>query len=146
MSSTPLIGHMADSLDTGQTEDDAFNSKPIDPELNDSEQLTGESVQPYLSLVGQLQWLRTLRRLVIHGQPTTLPMFRSTPRKLQVTYGYVKRTIDSHWIQSNYYLSEMLSKHWDLFKFLPMITNMLMTCGPITLSPRSAYIETPMLS
>ena len=41
MSSTPLIGHMADSLDTGQTEDDAFNSKPIDPELNDSELLTG---------------------------------------------------------------------------------------------------------
>ena len=25
MSSTPLIGHMTDSLDTGQTEDDAFN-------------------------------------------------------------------------------------------------------------------------
>ena len=51
MSSTPLIGHMADSLDTSQTEDDAFNPKPIDPELNDSEQLTGESIQPYLSLV-----------------------------------------------------------------------------------------------
>ena len=39
MSSTPLIGHMTDSLDTGQTEDDAFNPKPIDPELEDSEQL-----------------------------------------------------------------------------------------------------------
>ena len=38
-SSTPLIGHMTDSLDTGQTEDDAFNPKPIDPELEDSEQL-----------------------------------------------------------------------------------------------------------
>ena len=25
MSSTPLIGHMTNSLDTGQTEDDAFN-------------------------------------------------------------------------------------------------------------------------
>ena len=35
MSSTPLIGHMTDSLDTGQTEDDAFNPKPIDPELDD---------------------------------------------------------------------------------------------------------------
>ena len=55
MSSTPLIGHMTDSLDTGQTEDDAFSPKPIDPELDDSEQLTGESTQPYLSLVGQLQ-------------------------------------------------------------------------------------------
>ena len=31
MSSTPLTGHMTDSLDTSQTEDDAFNSKPIDP-------------------------------------------------------------------------------------------------------------------
>ena len=43
---TPLIGHMADSLDTGQTEDDAFNPKPIDPELDDFEQLTGKSIQP----------------------------------------------------------------------------------------------------
>ena len=63
MSSTPLIGNLTDSLDTGQTEDDGFNSKPIDPELDDSEQLTGESIQPYLSLVGQLQWLVTLGRL-----------------------------------------------------------------------------------
>ena len=71
---------MTDSLDTGQTEDDAFNPKPIDPELDDSEQLTGESIQPYLSLVGQLQWLVTLGRLVIYGQPTTLSRFKSTPR------------------------------------------------------------------
>ena len=78
MSSTPLIEHMTDSLDTGQTEDDAFNPKPIDPELDDSGQLTGESIQPYLSLVGQLQWLVTLGRLVIHGQPTTLSRFRSS--------------------------------------------------------------------
>ena len=55
MSSTHLIGHMTDSLDTGQSEDDAFNPKPIDSELDDSEQLTGESIQPYLSLVDQLQ-------------------------------------------------------------------------------------------
>ena len=54
MPSTPLIGHMTDSFDTGQTEDDAFNPKPIDPELDVPEQLTGESIQPYLSLVGQL--------------------------------------------------------------------------------------------
>ena len=79
ISSTPLIELLTDSLDTGQTEDDAFNSRPIDPELDDSEQLTGESIQPYLSLVGQLQWLVTLGRLVIHAQVTTLPMFRSTP-------------------------------------------------------------------
>ena len=66
MSSTPLIGHMTDSLDTGQTEDDVFNHKLIDPELDDSEQLTGDSIQPFLSLVGQLPWLVTLTRLAIH--------------------------------------------------------------------------------
>ena len=84
---------MTYSLDTSQTEDDAFNPKPIDPELDDSEQLTAESIQPYLSLVGELQWLVTLGRLVIHGQPTTLSMFKSTPSQLQRIYGYVKETI-----------------------------------------------------
>ena len=79
MSSTPLIGHMTDSLDTSQTEDDGFNPKPINPELNNPEQVTGESIQPYLSLVGQLHWLVTLGRLVTHVQVTRLPMFRSTP-------------------------------------------------------------------
>ena len=87
MSSTPLIEHMTDSLDTSQTEDNAFNPKPIDPDLNDSEQLNGESIQPYLSLVGQLQWLVTLGYLVIHAQVMTLPMFKSTPRQLQWIYG-----------------------------------------------------------
>ena len=146
MSSTPLIGHMTDSLDTGQTEDDAFNPKPIDPELNDSEQYNGESIQPYLSLVGQLQWLVTLGCLVIHAQVMTLPMFTSTPRQSQGIYGYVKKTIDLHWIQSKHYLNEMLSKRWDLFKTLPMITNLLLTCSPTTLFPRSTFMETPMLS
>ena len=41
MSSIPLFGYMTDSLDTAQTEDDAFNSKPIGPKWDDSEQLTG---------------------------------------------------------------------------------------------------------
>ena len=103
MSSTSLIEHMTDSLDISQTEDDAFNPKIIDPELDDSEQLTGQSIEPYLSLVGELQWLVTLGRLVIHGQPT--------PRQLQRIYGYVKKTIDFHWIQSKHYLNEILSKH-----------------------------------
>ena len=93
MSSTPLIEHMTDSLDTGKTEDDTFNPKPIYPELDDSEQLTGKPIQPYLSLVGQLQWLVTLGCLVIHAQVMTLPMLRSTPRKLQGIYGYVKRPL-----------------------------------------------------
>ena len=79
MPSTSLIEHMTDSLDIRQTEDDAFNPKPIDPELDGSKQLTGESTQPYLSLVGELQWLVTLGRLVIHGQPTNLSMCKSTP-------------------------------------------------------------------
>ena len=146
MSSTPLIGHMIESLDIGQTEDDSFNPKPTDPELDDSEQLTGESIQPYLSLVGQRQWLVTLGRLVIHGQVTTLPRFRSTPRKLQRIYGYAKKTVNFHWIQSKYGLSEMLSKHWDLLKILPMITNLLMTCGPTPVMPRSTFMGTPMIS
>ena len=47
-------------MDTGQTEDDIFISLPSDHELNDSEQLTGESLQPYLTMINQLQWLVTL--------------------------------------------------------------------------------------
>ena len=146
MSSTLLVGHMTDSLDTGQTEDDTFNPKPIDPEMDHSEQLTSESIQPSLSLVGQPHWLVTLGRLVTHTQVTTLPMFRSTPRKLQRIYGYVRKTIDLRWIQFKYYLSEMLSKHWDLLKILPMITNLLMTCGPTHLIPRSPFMVTPLIS
>ena len=136
---------MNDSLDTGQTEDDVFNSIPIDPELDDSEQLTGEASQPCLTLVHQLQWLVTLGRLAIHAQVTTLSRFRSTPRKIQRIYGYVKKTIDFHWTQSKHYLIKMLGKHWDLIKILPMTTNLLMTCGPTPLIPRSAFMETPML-
>ena len=114
MSSTSLIGHMTDSLDTGQTEDDAFNPKSIDPELDDSEQLTGEPIQPYLSLVGQLQWLVTLGCLVIHAEVMTLPILRSALRNLQKIYGYVEKTIDFHWILSKHYLNKILSKHLDL--------------------------------
>ena len=117
MSSTPLIGHMTDSLDTGQTENDACNPKPIDPELDDPEQLTGESIEAYLSLIGQLHWLVILGRLVIHAQVNTLPMFRSTPKKLQRIYILLKTTIDLCLVQSNHYHSAMLSKHWDIIKF-----------------------------
>ena len=119
MSFTPLIGHMIDSLDTGQTDDDVFNPKTIDPELNGSEHLTGESIQPYLSLVGQLLWLVTLIRLVTHKQVTTLPMFRSTPRKLQRIYVFLKKTIDFHLIKSNHNFSKMLIKHWDIYQKFP---------------------------
>ena len=95
MSSTPLIGHMTDSLDTSHTEDDAFNSKPIDPELDNPGQLTGNSIQPYLSVVGLLHWLVTPGRLVTYAQATTLPMLRSTPRKVQRIYGFLKKTLIS---------------------------------------------------
>ena len=127
---------MTVSLDTGQTEDDDFNPKPIDPELDYPEELTGESIQPYLSLVGLLHCFVTLGRLVTNAQVTTLPMFRSITRKLQSFYVFLNKTIDFHLIESNHYLSEMLSKHWDLIRILPMITNLLMTCGSTTFDPK----------
>ena len=71
-SSIPLIGLQTDSLATGQTGDDIFNSTPINPDLDDPEQLTGESIQSFLTLVGQLQWLVALGRLVTHAQVTNL--------------------------------------------------------------------------
>ena len=51
------------------------------PELDDTELLTGESIQYYLTMIGQLQWLVTLRRVVIHAQVITMSRFRSAPRK-----------------------------------------------------------------
>ena len=72
-SSIPLIGLQIDSLATGQTGDDVFNSIPINPDVDYPEQLTGESIQSFLTLVVQLQWLVALGRLVTHGQVTTLP-------------------------------------------------------------------------
>ena len=58
----PLIEIQTDSLATGQTGDDIVSSTPINPDLDDPEQLTGE-----------LQWLVVLGRLVTHVQVTTLP-------------------------------------------------------------------------
>ena len=42
------------------------------PYADDPEQLTGESIQSFLTFVVQLQWLVTLGRLVTHAQVTTL--------------------------------------------------------------------------
>ena len=42
------------------------------PDADDPEQLTGESIQSFLTFVFQLQWLVTLGRLVTHAQVTTL--------------------------------------------------------------------------
>ena len=43
------------------------------PDVDDPEQLTGESIQYFLTLLIQLQWLIVLGRLVAHTQVTTLP-------------------------------------------------------------------------
>ena len=51
------------------------------------------------------------------------------------------KIIDFDWIQSEYNLSDMLSKHWEHVKISPMIPMLLITCGPITLIPRSATEE-----
>ena len=51
------------------------------------------------------------------------------------------KIIDFHWIQSEYNLSDILSKHWDHNKIFPMIQKLLITCDPITLIPRSATEE-----
>ena len=72
-SSIPLIGLQTDSLATGQTGDDVFNSIPINPDVDDPEQLTRESIQSFLTLGVQLQWLVALGRLVTHARVTTLP-------------------------------------------------------------------------
>ena len=42
------------------------------PNADDPEQLTGESIQSFLTFVVQLQWLVSLGRLVTHAQVTTL--------------------------------------------------------------------------
>ena len=42
------------------------------PDAEDPEQLTGESIQSFLTFVVQLQWSVTLGRLVTHAQVTTL--------------------------------------------------------------------------
>ena len=85
-SSIPLIGLQTDSLATGQTGDDIFSSTPVNPDLDDPEQLTGESIQSFLILVVQLQWLVALGRLVTHVQVTTLSKLKLTQKKF-MTYG-----------------------------------------------------------
>ena len=65
--SIPLIGLQTGSLATGQTGDEIFNSTPINPDLDDPEQFTGESIQCYHTLVAQLQCIVTQWRLVTHA-------------------------------------------------------------------------------
>ena len=139
--SIPLIGLQNDSLATGQTGDDISNTTPINPDLDDPEQLTGESIQSFLTLAVQLQWLVALGRLVTHAQVTTLSYFRLTQKKLQRAYGYVLKMTEFYCIQSKYYLHETLIKHWDPFKFLKMATKLLMTYGGIILISRPTFMD-----
>ena len=67
------------------------------PELDDTELLNRESIQHYLTMIGQLHWLVTLGRFDIHAQVTTMSRFRSAPRKghlerIQKVCGYVLKT------------------------------------------------------
>ena len=79
-SSIPLIGLKTDSLATGQTGVDICNSTPISPDLDGPEQLTGESIQSFLTLVVQLQLIVALGGLVTHAQVTTLSKLKLTQK------------------------------------------------------------------
>ena len=66
------------------------------PELDDTELLTGVSIQHYHIMIGQLQWLVTWR-FDIHAQVTTMSRFRSATSKgplerQQMIYGNVLKT------------------------------------------------------
>ena len=69
------------------------------PELDTSEILEGDMAAKYLTMVGQLQWLATLRRFDIHAQVATMSRFRAAPRqghmdRLKRIYSYAIRTKD----------------------------------------------------
>ena len=51
------------------------------------------------------------------------------------------KLIAFYWIQSEYNLSEKLSKHWDHPTVYPIILKLLITRGNITLVPREATQE-----
>ena len=81
----------------------------------------------------------------------TLPHSTLSKRHNILVFHWVRKAIaakiiDFHWIQSEYNLSDMLSKHWEHIKIFPMIQKLVITCGPITLIPRSATEETPKSS
>ena len=85
------------------------------PELDDTELLNEESIQHYLTMIGQLQWLVTLGRFDIHAQVTTMSRFRSTPRKghlerQQRIYGYV--------LKAKHYSTRYRTKEPD-YRYLP---------------------------
>ena len=56
------------------------------------------------------------------------------------------KIIHFHWIQYEFNLSDMLSKHWEHNKVFPMIQKLRITCVPITPIPRAATEEISKLS
>ena len=62
----PNPNHVSESL-LSEVDWEAHN-----PDADDPEQLTGESIQSFLTFIVQLQWLVALGRLVTHAQVTTL--------------------------------------------------------------------------
>ena len=97
------IDRLVDSYQSMFKQDPPKNIRtPLDkndhPELDDTQLLTDESIQHYLTMVEQLQWIVTLGRFDIHAQVTSMSRFRSAPRKghlerLQRIYGYVLKTM-----------------------------------------------------
>ena len=84
------------------------------------------------------------------GTSATLPHSTLSKRHNILVFHRVReaiatKIIDFHYIQSEYNLSDMLSKHWEHNKIYPMIQKWLITCSPITLIPRSATEETSKL-
>ena len=59
----------------------------------------------------------------------------------RVTEAIAAKLMAFYWIQSAYNLSDMLSKHWDHPTVYPMILNLLITRGNITLIPKEATQE-----
>ena len=81
----------------------------------------------------------------------TLPHSTLSKRFNILTFHRVREAIaaeiiDFHWIQPEYNLGDMLSKHWENIKIIPMIQKLFITCGPITQIPRTATEEISKLT
>ena len=68
-------------------------------ELDTSENLEGDMAAKYLTMVGQLQWLVTLRRFDLHAQVASMSRCRGAPRqghmdRCKRNYSYAIRTKD----------------------------------------------------
>ena len=125
LTSTSLTAYLKYSFDI---EDGFSNSKPI--------KQYGSSYS-----LPDLEQHESSYNLLTQWDPGEKPLQPPLFRKAIAT-----KIIYFLWIQSEYNLSCMISQYWELIKIFPMITNLLMTCGPTTLFPRPAFMETPMLS